>query len=74
MDDLTRRAFAAYFRSIRANGEIEVQPSEGRSGVAKVADLEYVVLRNNYEVLAVYRVQNTGTLKRLRRWPAELEK
>jgi hypothetical protein len=35
--------------------------------------VRYVVLRKGKnEVLAVYRVRNTGMLKRLRRWPAEL--
>jgi hypothetical protein len=32
-----------------------------------------VVLRNNYRVLAVYRVTNRGILKGLKRWPKALE-
>ena len=33
----------------------------------------YVVLTNAREVVAVYRVKNDGALRRLRRWPRELE-
>jgi hypothetical protein len=43
------------------------------SGHEEVDDKDYVVLRNGKGVLAVYRVRHDGMLKRLRRWPAELE-
>jgi hypothetical protein len=33
----------------------------------------YVVLRNAHRVLAVYWVRTDGVLKRLRRWPGELD-
>ena len=67
MDDLTTRAFAAYFRS----GGVD-QPSN-MSGAADWQDKQYVVLHNVNGVLAVYRVRTSGALKRLRRWPRELE-
>ncbi len=68
MDELTKRAFAAYFRS----GGTE-QPS-GNSGPQKSTDgKEYVALRNVNSTLAVYRVKPDGFLKRLKRYPAELE-
>jgi hypothetical protein len=38
-----------------------------------IADKSYVALRNVNGMLAVYRVRNNGALKRLKRWPAELE-
>jgi hypothetical protein len=66
MDDLTKRAFAAYFRS---GGS--AQPSR-YSGPIAAAGKDYVVLHNVNGILAVYRVRNTGALKRLRRWPKEL--
>jgi hypothetical protein len=33
----------------------------------------YVVLQNVNGVLAVYRVRHDGILKRLRRWPKDIE-
>ncbi len=63
---LTRRAFAAYFRSGHSD-----QPAN-TSGVQTVDGRRYVVLRNVNGVLAVYRVRNDGMLKGLRRWPSEL--
>lgn len=43
------------------------------SQVQTHADKEYVVLRNANGILAVYRIRPSGELKRLRRWPVELE-
>lgn len=72
MDEVTKRAMAAYFRSDAIRGEGD-QPSAD-SGPATYAGKEYVVLRNNtYGPLAIYRVRPTGMLKRLKKWPAELE-
>jgi hypothetical protein len=65
-DELTRRAFAAYFRAGGSD-----QPAN-TSGVAEVGGHRYVVLRNVRGVLAVYRVRNDGVLKGLRRWPPAL--
>jgi hypothetical protein len=67
LDDLTRRAFAAYFRS----GGTE-QPSSA-SGVVVHDGKDYVQLFNVAGTLAIYRVKPDGSLKRLRRWPAELD-
>jgi hypothetical protein len=69
-EDLTRRAFAAYFKEARGWGE-PVQPSNG-SGVVEHDGKTYVVLLNSNGTLAVYRVRNSGALKRLRRWPTEV--
>jgi hypothetical protein len=71
-DDLTRRAFAAYFR-VQKDGEFLAQPSRTGSTVETVGEKGYVVLRNTAGVLAVYRVRTDGTLKRLARWPKALE-
>jgi hypothetical protein len=65
-DDLTRRAFAAWFRA----GNIE-QPAS-TSGVREHEGKYYVVLENVNGTLAVYRVRNDEKLKRLRRWPQEV--
>lgn len=69
MDELTRRAFAAYFRT---EGARAAQPSN-LSGVEDLGDRQYVVLSNVNGILAVYRVRTSGALKRLRRWPRDLE-
>jgi hypothetical protein len=65
------RAFAAWFRSSAAIGTA-IQPPQD-SSVAEVAGKRYVVLQNVKGILAVYRIMNAGQLKRLKRWPAELE-
>lgn len=67
-NELTRRALAAYFRS----GYMD-QPASGSSGPIESGGKLYVVLRNMNGVLAVYRVRTSGALKRLVRWPRELE-
>lgn len=67
-DDLRRRGFAAWFRTGGTD-----QPS-GSSGVHTVDGLKYVALHNGGKMLAVYRVDNQGRLKRLRRWPKELDR
>ena len=66
-DDFKRRAFAAYFRT----GGTE-QPSN-KSGVVHAGNLDYVRLFNVNGTLAVYRIDTVGRLKRLKRWPRELE-
>lgn len=67
--ELISRALAGWFRSGNT-----MQPSAD-SDVHEVAGLKYVVLRNVSGVIAVYRVLDTADrkqLKRLIRWPAEL--
>lgn len=72
MDDeaLTRRAFAAYFRS---DGEYAPIPSGATSGLTVHNDKPYIALRNSSDTLAVYRVGSDGILRRLRRWPKAVE-
>lgn len=65
--DLLRRAFAAYFRAGGTD-----PPGATNSGVTRRKGLLYVVLRSAHRTLAVYRVKNDGALRRLRRWPEEL--
>lgn len=70
-DDLTRRAFAAWYRSCKAEGAVPDQPSAG-SGVVEHGGRLYVQLHNVNGILAVYRVRNDGMLRRMRRWPQAL--
>jgi hypothetical protein len=62
------RARRAYSRS----GGVD-QPSSCSSGAEEVDGKHYIVLGNARGVLAVYRVGNDDTLRRLRRWPASIE-
>jgi len=70
--ELITRAMSAYFKALKSTEGVQMQPSNG-SGVEVVGGLSYVVLRNVGGVLAVYRVRNDGVLKRLKRWPANLD-
>ena len=69
MNDLTRKALAAYYRS----GGRE-WPDES-SGPREAEGLQYVVLEKDGKPLAIYRVRSyDGVLRRLRRWPKALNK
>jgi hypothetical protein len=67
-DELLRRAMAGYFRAGN-----NAQPASATSGVETVDGRTYVVLRNVSGILAVYRFRGTGLLRKLKRWPSELE-
>jgi hypothetical protein len=73
MDDLTRRALAAY---VKSDGPDAVKVSERHSGPASVEGKAYVVLRNrNGGLLAVYKHRpSSGYLRRLKRWPHAIER
>lgn len=71
MNELTRRAHRAYSRSADALSD---QPEGGDAGPYELAGRWYIVLRNVRGVLAVFRVGTRGELRRLRRWPAALER
>jgi len=66
-DQYLSRALSAYFKTDGGD-----QPALGESGVTSLNDKSYVVLRNVRGVLAVYRIQNSGQLRRLKRPPKEL--
>lgn len=65
MDSHIRRAIAAYFKYT----DMPVQPSDADSYVTVVEGRQYVVLANVNGLLAVYRVDPSDRLKRLKRWP-----
>jgi len=73
-EDLTRRAFAAYFRNPAPGvpDAMPLQPSN-TSGVVTHDGLTYIELHNGSGTLAVYRLLNNGRLKRLRRWPEAID-
>jgi len=67
-DEYLRRAVAAWYRG----GDAQPWPAND-SSCESFGGKDYVVLRNVNGVLAVYRIRNDGMLKRLRRWPEEIE-
>lgn len=67
--DLIRRAKAAYWK-FWGNPEA---PEPDDASVENINGLEYVVLRGGGQNLAVYRHDNLGRLKKLRRIPQELK-
>ena len=68
MDEIVRRAMAAWFRS----GGSDQPPIT--YGIKEYQKKKYVVLENVNGLLAVYRLRNDGQLKRLKRWPEPIEK
>jgi len=66
--DLVERAYAAYHR--HATEYSPDQPSDGHE--CEYDGKRYVVLRNSYRTLAVYRVHNDDRLWRLSDWPVAL--
>ena len=70
--DLLRRASTAWFHGADRVGLMPEPPDPRLSGVETYGGKTYVVLRNADGLVAVYRVRDDGTLKALRRVPAEL--
>ncbi|MDT0137748.1 hypothetical protein [Acidovorax sp. PRC11] len=67
--DLTRRAIASYLRKTGNQ-----QPACLLSGPSTARGLDYIVLSNLGGILAVVRVlPHSGALKRLKRWPKDVE-
>jgi len=67
-NSLERRALAAYFRDTSS-----VDQPSGDPERHTVGGKEYIRLSNIRGTLAVYRVLNNGNLKRLKRWPVEID-
>lgn len=67
-EEFLRRAISAHFRY----GAIDM-PSKN-SGFTTIKGKEYVVLVNGGGILSVYRVRNDGVLKKLKRYPEEIDK
>jgi len=70
-NDFERRALKAYFRAANAVGAQADQPKTPETWTDGDGKM-YVVLRNVRGVLAVYRIGNDDRLRRLKRWPTEL--
>jgi hypothetical protein len=66
---ILERAWRAYQSTDSAAAE---QPVDHCSSERVLGGLRYVVLRNNRRTLAVYRVRNSGLLRRMKRWPLAL--
>ena len=66
-------AFAAYFKQAKQDGDPSPEEPANDSSVMSADGHDYAVLSNCNGTLAVYRIRNDGVLKRLKRWPAELD-
>ncbi len=67
--EMVRRAMAAWFRTGGPNAPIPANTSSVEEHDGKF----YVELHNVNGTLAVYRIRNDGILKRMKRWPLEVE-
>ena len=68
MDELTSRAMAAYFRS---EGAAADQPANDSALPSRMAGPMSCCV--TCAASSPYRVRTSGALKRLRRWPADIE-
>jgi hypothetical protein len=66
---ILERAWRAYQITDGARAE---QPVMHRSGEYVIAGLHYIALRSETATLAVYRLKNSGALRRLKSWPLAL--
>lgn len=66
------RALSAYWKSAKEGESLSIP--KGEPDLYLLDGKHYVILRSNSELLAVYRIQNTGILKRLKRIPKEIVK
>lgn len=64
------RALSAYWKSAK-DGEQLAQPCT--PALYLINGRHYVVLANNSQILAVYRIKNDDVLRRLKRYPACLK-
>ena len=69
LSPILERAWRAFQATDGARAE---QPVLHRSGEYVIDGLHYVVLRSETATLAVYRLKNSGALRRLKCWPLAL--
>lgn len=67
--DIIKRAISAYSRRCQKQGFVYQEPPT-LSDTQKYKGKEYVVLRNVWGVLAVYRIRNNGILRHLSKYPS----
>lgn len=70
-EPLVTRATVAYLRACNSAGTIADQPGS-ESRVTDINGRTYVTVANSVRVLAVYRVKPDGVLRRLVRYPRQL--
>lgn len=69
INKLVKRAILAYFKSLPADEILRELP---RVHFVELHKLRFIQLTEDDQVVAVYRVENDGWLKRLKRFPVEL--
>ena len=68
-DELLSRATAAFLTKGNTGFQL---PRAELSEVAEIGGKEYVILKDSTGTMAVYRLRNDGSLKRLKRVPQEI--
>jgi hypothetical protein len=73
-DELCRRAIAAYFRTaVGGSDGVFIDTPGWGTDVTEHDGKRYVVTQDSRgTTVAVYRVQNDGALRRMKRWPREV--
>jgi hypothetical protein len=70
------RALAAYYREMvrqrRAGIHLDL-PSSSGTYKEEWDGKDYILVRNGYRTLAVYRIKPDGFLRRLKRWPKAID-
>jgi hypothetical protein len=69
------RALAAYYRAMTRQNRVglPIDDLPSRTYEETVDERNYVIVCNGSRMLAVYRVKADGPLRRLKRWPKELD-
>jgi|RhiMethySRZTD1v2_1073278.scaffolds.fasta_scaffold65883_1 hypothetical protein len=71
--DFVPRAMAAWYRARRTD-HTHAFPHQARCAQVTLGDgKHYVVLASSDAVVAVYRIKPAGFLRRLKRWPRQVE-
>jgi hypothetical protein len=74
--DSPTRALAVYYRELprHNHGDLPLEDLPSRIREAAMTERDSVIVCHDARTLAVYRVQPDGPLRRLKRWPKDLNR
>jgi hypothetical protein len=69
------RALAAYYRELarKKPASLPLDDLPSRACAATIDERAYVMVCNGSRMLVVYRIKPDGPMRRLQRWPTELD-
>jgi hypothetical protein len=69
------RALAAYYHELARHNRASLPINDLPSRICEetIAARDYVIVCNGSRMMAVYRVKPDGPLRRLKRWPKDLD-